>query len=183
LITLSSFPLSTLKRFGVRSKLDCKTVVFFANASDGDGLSSKGLERVRLARHSRITLTLLRAFRKRLFCMQSIHLHIFFGRPRQSSVFFGYLPKMFRNVRLALGQTLENLHKIFGKSPQTLRSVNILYHRNKITESLGDMKFIFSWWKISPIEQSKINFIEHTASTVLWLIFGGYRNEQFIWCR
>ena len=70
----------------VTSSIDCKTVVFFANASDGVGPSSNERSgasvkmarengerrgRVRLARHSRVTLMALRAFRnnrKRLFC-------------------------------------------------------------------------------------------------------------------
>ena len=55
--------------------LDCKTVVFFANTSDGKRrcvhIRTKGLERGSRASHSRITLTALRAFWndwKRLFC-------------------------------------------------------------------------------------------------------------------
>ena len=63
-------------------QIDCKTAVFFANASDGP-YSNKRLERLKKRRgrmvrdagmwglrasHSRITLTVLPAFWKRLFC-------------------------------------------------------------------------------------------------------------------
>ena len=66
--------------------LDCKTVIFFANASDGVGPSSNERSRasvkmarengerrgrVRLARHSRITLRLARHWRITLMALRA----------------------------------------------------------------------------------------------------------------
>ena len=67
--------LNNFSPFYLVNPVDCKTVVIFANASDGQysnkrSEANKPCGRVRLSRalHSRITLTALRAFRKRLFC-------------------------------------------------------------------------------------------------------------------
>ena len=100
---------------GLPRSLDCKTVVFFANASDGpysnerSGASVKtarenGARRGSRASHSRVTLTALPAFRKRpkTTVLQStrssasdllaLHALVFF----LSDLFlpFGHLPRM-----------------------------------------------------------------------------------------
>ena len=52
--------------FEVSVKIDCKTVVFFANASVGPYSNERsGASEKRRASHSRVTLTALPAFRKR----------------------------------------------------------------------------------------------------------------------
>ena len=98
-----SFLLFVMSQFlSVWMDLDCKTAVFFANASDGP-YSNERLKRVKKRRgrmvrdasHSRIALTALPAFRKRLFCSlgwtrSQLNLRRFLTHPFNFTPFFNY---------------------------------------------------------------------------------------------